>query len=162
MTTDYQWPDSFKETNLKQFPMCLTYTSYATTANFIVKDEEDFVKHLIHMAGVLYKSGTLSVYALPSFEEFYKDRMGFTHGFFKEVFADKPNRTFVKSIKEASASVEADYRRQEDNIKNAVSLETVVKNGFTTYPYSLWLLLSRHVIPGCDTPMLTLSHFSSI
>lgn len=162
MTTIYQWPDHFIAINFKQFPMCLTYTGYATTANFIVKDEEDFVKHLIYLAGYLHKNGTMNVYDLPAFEEFYKVRMGFTYGFFQEVFSNKPNIGYVKTIKEASANIQADYRRQEESILNATTIENVVKNGFTSDPYNLWLLLSQYTYPGCDTPMAALSHFSTI
>jgi len=162
MTTVYQWPDHFKGIYLKQFPLCLTYTAYATTANYIVKDEEDFVKHLIYLAGYLYKNGTMSVYTLPSFEEFYKDRMGFTYGFFQEVFHNKSNLGYVKTIKEASAHVQAEYKRQEQSIVNATTIENVVKNGVTSNPYSLWLLLSQYTYPGCEIPMVNLSHFSTI
>lgn len=158
----HDWPLSVEALLVGTFPLLLTYTSYATTANFVINSEDDLVDHMLHFAKVLVDSGTHSNYDKWDWEAYFQERMGFSFGFYTDVFGGKPNRAMVGEVKSAAVSVQNSYRKHCDHVDDCLRLHKVIQENNIGDAAALWRILFLHKAPSCDTPMLQLTKFATI
>lgn len=157
----YNWPLGV-ESLLNSFPLLLTYTSYTTSANFIINNEDDLIKHMIHFAEVLVDNGLHSSYDKWDWDAFFQERMGFSYGFYTDVFSNKPNKAMVGEVKSAAVSVQASYKKHSDHVDDCLVLHQTMQDKKVSDATRLWRILFQYTYPMCDTPMLQLNKFATI
>jgi hypothetical protein len=157
----YDWPEYMKK-NFGKFPLMLTVHGDCKVEIFLIKDEEDFVKHLIACAKKLYDAGFYHETPILTKQEFYFKRMGFSIGFFDDVFRNKGQSGMVSEICDYHFKVIQQYNDELAYNLRAKKIADVIATGEVENPYDLWMTLANYKIPVNSDLFLSLKPFNTL